>query len=210
MKLGDLSKKYEVGSRGAGTVSTGIGDYGGVSYGESQMSSKPNGGTVTKFIAQLPPNFKSKFSGLTAGSVQFTAAWKDLAKTEPEEFARLQHDFIKKTHYDVLVAKIKAENKIDINNYSFALQNVVWSVAVQHGGNTLMFDKAFKASGLTDSYEVDYDKKLIKAIYKERSKRDANGNLAYFSKNSKEVQRGVANRFINEEKDALKILEEIG
>lgn len=31
-KLGDTSKKYEVGNGGPGTVSSGKGDYGGVSY----------------------------------------------------------------------------------------------------------------------------------------------------------------------------------
>lgn len=39
-KLGDTSKKYEVGSGGPVTVSSGKGDYGGISYGLYQLSSK--------------------------------------------------------------------------------------------------------------------------------------------------------------------------
>src|SRR5262249_46471025 len=38
--LGSLSEKYESGGRGPGTVSTGKGDLGGVSYGTYQLSSK--------------------------------------------------------------------------------------------------------------------------------------------------------------------------
>jgi LysM repeat protein len=37
--LGTLSAKYETGGRGPGTVSTGAGDRGGVSYGSYQMAS---------------------------------------------------------------------------------------------------------------------------------------------------------------------------
>ncbi|HEY0366030.1 MAG TPA: LysM domain-containing protein, partial [Pyrinomonadaceae bacterium] len=38
--LGTLSAKYETGGRGPGTVSTGAGDPGGVSYGSYQMATK--------------------------------------------------------------------------------------------------------------------------------------------------------------------------
>src|SRR5215204_5365620 len=44
---GALSAKYETGGRGPGTVSTGAGDQGGVSYGYYQMATKM--GTVTRF-----------------------------------------------------------------------------------------------------------------------------------------------------------------
>src|SRR5690606_14182281 len=41
--LGSLSSKYETGGRGPGTVSSGRGDAGGVSYGSYQMTSRPHG-----------------------------------------------------------------------------------------------------------------------------------------------------------------------
>ena len=47
---------------------------------------------------------------------------------------------------------------------------------------------------------------LIRAIYAERGKKKADGNLAYFSKSSPSVQAGVANRFKNELQDALAML----
>ncbi|MEO7404886.1 MAG: hypothetical protein ABIU95_14560, partial [Burkholderiales bacterium] len=45
--LGKLSAKYESGGRASGTVSSGKGDPGGVSYGSYQLSSKV--GTAQKF-----------------------------------------------------------------------------------------------------------------------------------------------------------------
>ncbi|CCH48492.1 protein of unknown function [Pseudodesulfovibrio piezophilus C1TLV30] len=55
LSLGKLSEKYETGGRGAGTVSTGKGDPGGVSYGLYQMTSKNHetgetGGTVEQYV----------------------------------------------------------------------------------------------------------------------------------------------------------------
>ncbi|UTA52912.1 hypothetical protein L3D22_10985 [Lysobacter soli] len=48
--LGALSATYETGGRGSATVSGGHGDAGGASYGAYQMTSKPNGGTVRRFL----------------------------------------------------------------------------------------------------------------------------------------------------------------
>lgn len=48
-ELGSLSTQYETGGRGPTTVSTGVGDAGGVSYGSYQMTSK-NGGTDKTFV----------------------------------------------------------------------------------------------------------------------------------------------------------------
>jgi hypothetical protein len=110
-----------------------------------------------------------------------------------------------RTHYDLLCKKVLAENKLDVNSRSFAVQNVVWSTAVQHGPNTPIVGRACVkvSSAYTDP---KYDEQLIRAIYAERGKKKADGNLAYFSKSSKNVQAGVANRFKNELNDALAML----
>ena len=53
------------------------------------------------------------------------------------------------------------------------------------------------------------DRRLIGAIYAERGRRSAAGNLVYFARNSKAVQDGVARRFRDEERDALAMLDRI-
>jgi hypothetical protein len=56
-----------------------------------------------------------------------------------------------------------------------------------------------------------FDREWIIAIYTERGRKDANGILIHFPRSSPAVQRGVANRFVQEERDALIMLQnEIG
>ncbi|HEX5876362.1 MAG TPA: LysM domain-containing protein [Pyrinomonadaceae bacterium] len=201
--LGQLSAKYETGGRGPGTVSTGAGDPGGVSYGSYQMATKM--GTVAKFVSQ--PNFpwRNDFQNLTPGTAQFTAVWKRIAQEQTAAFQEAQHAYIKKTHYDLLAAKILAEAGLDVNTRSHALMDAVWSTAVQHGGASPIVCRAC-SSVSCDRSDPKYDELLIKAIYAERGKKKPDGNLAYFSKSSPSVQQGVANRFRNECQDALAML----
>ena len=201
--LGELSAKYETGGRGPGVVSTGSGDPGGVSYGSYQMATKM--GTVARFVAQSGFKWATDFQGLTPGTASFTACWKRIATNDATSFQCAQHAFIKKSHYDLLAAKILAEDGLDVNKRSGALQDVVWSTAVQHGGATSIVHKAIANVNAKPS-DPDYDKQLISAIYAERGRKKPDGNLAYFSKSSPSVQAGVSKRFKNEEQDALAML----
>jgi len=201
--LGALSAKYETGGRGPGTVSTGAGDFGGVSYGSYQMASKM--GVPTKFVTQPGFPWLRDFANLVAGTAPFTACWKRIAAEQTDAFQKCQHEYIKKTHYDPLAAKILGDNSLDVNTRSRALQDVVWSTAVQHGPGTPIVSRAC-ASLSCKPADANYDELLIRAIYAERGKRKPDGNLAYFSKSSPSVQTGVANRFKSELKDALAML----
>ena len=202
-EVGILSAKYETGGRGPGVVSTGVGDPGGVSYGSYQMASKM--GVVQRFVAQAGFQWAKDFLGLTAGTAPFTAAWKRIAAAQTDAFQKAQHGFIKQSHYDPLAAKVLAENKVDVNTRSFAVQNVIWSTAVQHGGATPIIGRAI-ATLTCDCSDPTYDKQLICAIYAERGRKKPDGNLAYFGKSSPSVQAGVARRFQSEQQDALAML----
>ena len=78
-ELGQTSKHYETGGRGASTVSSGIDDPGGVSYGSYQMTSQVKtkegnvivGGTVAAFVKKS--KYTDDFAGLTPGSADFSA-----------------------------------------------------------------------------------------------------------------------------------------
>jgi hypothetical protein len=201
--LGTLSAKYETGGRGPGVVSTGAGDPGGVSYGSYQMATKM--GVPQKFVKQPGFPWLADFQNLTAGTADFTACWKRIAANEADAFQKCQHEYIKKTHYDLLAAKILSDDDLDVNTRSRALQNVIWSTAVQHGGATSIVDKAL-ANVACAKTDPGFEEQLIRAIYAERGRKKPDGNLVYFSKSSPNVQKGVANRFKNELNDALAML----
>ena len=210
--LGSLSSKYETGGRGPGTVSSGVGDAGGVSYGSYQMTSKPNGGTVARFVAGDTFPWRERFASLQPGSPEFSAAWRALAAEAPDAFFEAQHAFIKRTHFDPLVRKIAAEDGLDVTACSPAVQDAIWSTAVQHGPNTPVVHRAITAAGGAQSLQppdLERDRRLIVAIYAERGRRSDAGNLVYFSRNSQAVQDGVARRFRDEERDALAMLDRI-
>jgi LysM repeat protein len=203
--LGKLSERFETGGRGPGTVSTGKGDAGGASYGSYQMTSKPRGGTVKTFITSKGFPFASNFADLLPGTAPFTGAWKKCASAQKDEFQSCQHDFIKRTHFDPLVAKILREDKLNILTRSHAVQDVVWSTAVQHGPDNNLIHKAIATIKLPQS-DPGYDKAFIIAVYAERGRKNAKGALVHFGRNSAAVQKGVANRFKQEQKDALAML----
>jgi RHS repeat-associated protein len=196
--LGKLSESYE--SRGVGDVSTGNGDAGGVSYGSWQLASKKH--RPSEFLAAEGQKYAAEFGGAKEGSGEFTSTWKKIAKREPEEFKNAQHGYIKRTHYDVVVASIKRGLGLDINNRSSVLQDVIWSTAVQHGPGNKIVQNALAGQDLTKLSDAD----IISLIYDERGRVGENGNLVYFSNNSAKVQAGVKGRFKSEKKAALKKL----
>jgi murein DD-endopeptidase MepM/ murein hydrolase activator NlpD len=204
-ELGKLSEEFETGGRGPGIVSTGVGDAGGVSYGSYQMTSK-NGGTVLRFVSQPAFPWRDDFRSLGPGSPEFTAKWKAIATATPEAFHAAQHAYIKATHFDVLAANTLDTDRLDVTTRSAALQDVIWSTAVQHGPNTPVIRRALAALRSQGVQDVD-DRGLIQAIYAERGRRDASGALAYFANNSAAVQDGVAKRFVREERSALRMLD---
>ena len=201
--LGNLSKKYEVGDRGPGTVSGGHGDPGGVSYGSYQLASKF--GNARKFLAREGKRWEEEFASLDEGTEPFSAVWKAIAEREPTVFHDAQHDFIQRTHFEPQVAKIRSLSGIDVMTCSHALQDVVWSTAVQHGAQSGLIGNILSALGKGPG-DADFDAHAITAIYAERGRTNFAGNLVHFTSASAAVQRGVARRFRNELNDALDLL----
>jgi len=137
------------------------------------------------------------------GNREFSCAWKYLAEEDSNSFLQLQHDFIKEKYFDVAVEKLK-EIGIDILSRSEALQQVVWSRAVQHGVYwiTSLFQEAAQLANknLTDMT----DKELIYYIYEvELTDPD-------WTSGSPSLREGLFNRFRNEREQALSMLEAEG
>jgi LysM repeat protein len=201
-KLGKLSARYESNGN-PGTVSTGAGDPGGVSYGMYQFATKT--GSAKAFVDSLQkshPQYGKAFAGLTPGTAAFSKAWKDVAAKDPKGFGQAQHDYIAAKFY--VPAKAQTEGLVkglDFSKRSQTLNDVLWSTAVQHGpaGASKLIQKALAGKDVSKMNDSD----IARAIYAERGRKRSDGKLAYFPSSSQQVQNGVANRFKNELKDAL-------
>lgn len=205
---GGLSERYETGGRGPGTVSTGQGDPGGVSYGSYQLAT--NRGRPQEFLANEGARWALEFAGAAPGSAGFSSTWRAIAAREPDAFGDAQHAFIERTHYDVQMAHVQRNSGVDLSTRSPAVRDAVWSTAVQHGPQSAVVNRAIatvEARGIRPADGEAYDRALIDAIYDERGRRDANGSLVYFSSSPASTQQSVANRFASERADALAMLE---
>jgi hypothetical protein len=201
-RLGKLSEKYESGGRGPATVSTGVGDRGGVSYGTYQLASKL--GRADQFVKKYYPD---RFKGLKGGTPEFTRRWKELAAEDPKGLHANEHAFIKETHYDPQVRKLQKELGLDVSKRSFVFRDVVWSTAVHHGPNTDVITLAAKSLTAAGKRPDDIpDADLIRAIYAERGKKSPDGKLARFKGVGDALVPGLTRRFINEMRDALEAL----
>ena len=194
-ELGAVSAKYESnGNSGA----IGVDKTGGWSYGKYQIATKT--GTMGEFMKHLSatnPNLAAELnaaggvSGAASGSDAFKSKWKELAKNSA--FTSAEHGFIQSTHYDPLVNKVKKAG-LDVTTRSKALQDVVWSTSVQHGGGTDVVNKALSKVGGAGAS----DEALINAIYEVRRGR--------FGSSTAKVRASVMDRFDHENKDALAML----
>jgi hypothetical protein len=158
--LGQTSASYESGSAGAGAISTGKGDHGGVSYGSYQFSTVT--GTLREYLQQS--TYGAQFDGLTPVTPQFDAKWRELARTDPG-FAQDQHDFVGRSHYGAQVAALKADG-LDLSDRGMAVQDAVWSTAVQFRNLTpSIFNKGLSEK-FGDHYELAKlsDKDIVDAV----------------------------------------------
>lgn len=209
MALGDLSALYE--SNGdPGCVSTGYGDLGGISYGSYQLASAA--GSVDEFIqwginyGGYYADYANSLNQYDVNSDEFISQWKSLAEADSQGFLQMQHDYIKSEYYDK-ACRYLANNGLHADKHSEALQDVIWSRAVQYGpGNVVdLFNEALTyVPGYTEEWNLswvdalrfDYD--LIVGIY-ESNKSDEwiSPRLSY------DVRQGVYDRMDSEKQEAL-------
>ena len=120
--LGVLSNKYE---GKVGTVSSGKGDAGGVSFGKYQFASANSG--LSTFMGSLKENHPELYSKLMANGAsysggrtnkQFQDNWRKVAKEDTSEFERAQDEAAK----ELWSAKAHRYSKsLNVSNYYISL-----------------------------------------------------------------------------------------
>lgn len=181
-QLGALSMIYETSTRpenavkAAAKVSSGMlrpgkPDPGGVSYGTYQLASSAAGGrNVQTFLMKEGARWAGEFKGMNPEvKGAFGATWARIAAREPQAFFDAQHSYIKRDKFDPVVASVKKNTGLDIGTRSAAVQDVTWSMAVQHGGaKKLIAGVVDSLKGRIEPTAPGYDKALINALYDAR------------------------------------------
>lgn len=181
--LGQTSKRFESGRRGASAISSGKGDFGGASYGEYQLASKT--GTLQRFLSKS--GFADQFKGMAPGSKEFNEKWLELSKNP--DFVKGQHEFIKNTHYDPQM-NLLAKSGIDLSGRGAAVQDSVWSTAVQFGGGSSLIKKALSGKSVSSMSDAE----IVSAI---QDYKIAN-NDSLFASSSAGVRSGTLARAVAE------------
>ncbi|QZE59710.1 hypothetical protein pEaSNUABM39_00130 [Erwinia phage pEa_SNUABM_39] len=196
--LGSVSEQFESGGRGVGTVSTGQGDAGGVSYGKHQLAT--NNGSMMNFLNSPEGKpFLQRFGGLAPGTAQFNSVYKDVASNNSAEFDKAQSDYITRTHYAPLAAKMQNEVGVDLTKRGAGVKELMYSTAVQYGAGTSVISNALQGKDVNAMSDDD----LIKTIQDYK----AATTDRYFKSSSAQTQQSVATRAQNEKDVLLKVAE---
>lgn len=166
--LGQTSERYESSNLGAGTISTGANDHGGVSYGAYQLSSRE--GTVHEYLRQS--KYSRDFDDLTPATPAFDVRWREVAAREPAAFKQDQHDFIGRTHYEREVARLQAVG-IDLSDRGRAVQDMLWSTSVQMRGLTRGIVRGALRADFGPDFELSRisDQQLIASVQDYKAER---------------------------------------
>jgi peptidoglycan hydrolase-like protein with peptidoglycan-binding domain len=195
--LGVVSERHE--GAGPATISTGKGDHGGVSYGTYQLST--NTGTINEYLKASA--YKDEFLDLTPNTPAFDEKWRKLANDDPD-FGSDQTNFIKSTHYDVQVRRLK-DSGVDLTNRGPAVQEALFSTSVQYRDLTKgIFEGGLKAT-FGEQYDLAKlsDKDIVIAIQDYKIEH----NDTYFRSSSPKVRESILGRATTE-KDELVALAE--
>jgi len=202
-KAGRLSARYESNEE---IDCIGYDSRGGTSYGQFQIASKTGSmGYFIKFLDEKAPDLASRLKAAgpadTGGRTgQMPTAWKQIASSDPKRFEALQHEFIRSYSYSPAAKSISLTTGVDVTRRSYALREVLWSTAVQHGpgGAERIFSRAIeKAEALPVGQ--DFDKSVIEEVYRIRGQK--------FFRHNKRVREAVLSRFRDEKTTAIAMLD---
>lgn len=193
--LGKTSKRYESGSGGPATISSGVGDPGGISYGSYQLSTTK--GTLAEYL-KYSDNYNHAFDGLKPKTKEFDQKWKELANNDPQ-FHQSQHEFIALQHYQPQLQALKQAG-FDFSERGKAVQDMVWSLAVQHRDYTVdKIKRAQDESGL--NFKTATDAEIIEAVYDSKLRHYKQD----FRSSDLKVKEGVRQRILSEKPDLLRL-----
>ena len=199
--LGSLAAQFESGKDGISAI--GYDSVGGTSYGKYQIASRV--GSMTGFLSFLDTQAPDIAKRLRAAGPANTGSrrgkmpdvWQQIAAEQPARFEALQEKFIHDSHYAPALDAVTKTAGIDPAKLSPAMQEVLWSTAVQHGpsGAARIFSRAVSKGSFEN---MQAERKLIDTVYSIRAEQ--------FGSSTEQVRTSVRNRLRQEKALALGML----
>ena len=133
--------------------------------------------------------------------------WREIAAEQPDRFEALQSEFIRTSHFEPAMQSIADTTGIGFQAMPHALQEVLFSTAVQHGpaGAVRIVSKALNRVSKNKLLGVEAGesfkqagRQLIQQIYSLRA--------GQFTSSTARVQASVRNRLQREMREALQML----
>ena len=156
--LGFISGEFESGGNPGVIAKDNI----GYAYGAWQINSRVGG--LRDFIKDIETDKRFEhLAKLKIDSPEFQDEWARVAKEYPDAFLEKQHEFIEKTNFKPVLYYARSAG---LNTTNRAVQEALWSQAVQHGfeGNKKIIDAAVKKVGKSSSAD-----EIVRALYEARS-----------------------------------------
>ena len=156
--LGFVSGEFESGGNPGVIAKDNI----GYAYGAWQMNSQV--GALRDFIKSIKNDERfAHLAELKIDSPEFQNEWARVAKEYPNAFLEKQHEYIEKTKFKPVLDYARSAG---LNTTNRAVQEALWSQAVQHGfeGNKKIIDAAVKKVGKSSSADA-----IIRALYEARA-----------------------------------------
>lgn len=156
--LGFISGEFESGGNPGVIAKDNI----GYAYGAWQINSRVGG--LRDFIKDIETDKRFEhLAELKIDSPEFQDEWARVAKNYPNAFLEKQHEFIEKTNFKPVLYYARSAG---LNTTNRAVQEALWSQAVQHGfeGNKKIIDAAVKKVGKSSSAD-----EIVRALYEARS-----------------------------------------
>ncbi len=162
-------------------------------------------GYFIRFLEEKAPDIANKLKAAgpsdTGGrNGQMPAVWKQVAASDPKRFEALQHEFIRSYSYSPAARNIAQSTGLDVTQRSYALREVLWSTAVQHGPGAAerIFSQAIEKAEASPPGQ-DFDKNVIEEVYRIRGQK--------FFRHNKRVREAVLSRFRDEKSTAIAMLD---
>ena len=156
--LGFVSGEFESGGNPGVIAKDNI----GYAYGAWQMNSVV--GALRDFVKSIKNDERfAHLAELKIDSPEFQNEWARVAKEYPNAFLEKQHEYIEKTKFKPVLNYARS---VGLNTTNRAVQEALWSQAVQHGfeGNKKIIDAAVKKVGKSSSPDA-----IIRALYEARA-----------------------------------------